>query len=140
MSEERRQILNLLADGKISVAEAEGLLQAVERPAGTEPAAAARGKPKYLRVVVEPSGAAEGAGGERVNIRVPLQLLRAGLKLAPLLPEAARVKLDGALRGKGIHLELPSGKGGAIEQLIEHLADFEVNVDDKGQRVRVFCE
>ena len=79
MNEQRRQILQMLAEGKVTADEAERLIDAVERDQPeSAPGAALRPKarPKYLRVVMN---AEDSPGGDasRLNIRVPLQLLRA---------------------------------------------------------------
>jgi len=87
MSEERRKILEMLSQGKIDIEEAEKLLSAISEPS-SEPEQGEVPKkkdfPKYLRVVVEPGP--ESVKGEKVNIRVPFNLLRAGIKLASLVP------------------------------------------------------
>mgnify|MGYP007039525523 CR=1 FL=1 len=83
MNEQRRQILQMLAEGKVTADEADRLIDALVRDQPASPPAAAarpRARPKYLRVVVN----AEDPGGDgpsRVNVRVPLQLLRAGVRL-----------------------------------------------------------
>ena len=57
MLEERRRILNMLAEGKISATDADGLLTAMADtktpPPVTEVKPAAPKSPKYLRVQVE---------------------------------------------------------------------------------------
>ena len=58
MTENRRQILDMLSEGKISVEEAESLLGLLEQPAsvatsGSDTGAGRKSPPKYLRVVVE---------------------------------------------------------------------------------------
>lgn len=85
MNEQRKDILDMLAEGKITADEAEQLIAALDRsrPANAtssdvRPAAA----PKYLRVEVDTM---EGGEPGRVNVRVPLQLLRAGVRLAALI-------------------------------------------------------
>ena len=83
MENNRRQILDMLAGGQIAVEEAERLLTLVSAEDGDtasgQQTKERRASPKYLRVCVEPD---EGAGddqAERVNIRVPIALIRAGL-------------------------------------------------------------
>jgi SHOCT-like protein len=142
---ERRQILEMLAAGKINSDEADRLISALEKEApgpasgGSEP----RPKPKakYLRVLVEPD--ANGVGkGPKVNIRVPMQLIRAGVKLTNLIPPYARMKVDDALREKGVAFDLSQLKPENLEELIDHLEDLTVDVDDDKDhiKVRVFCE
>ncbi len=98
MNEQRRQILQMLAEGKITADEAERLIDALEREQPESPPGAAsrpRPRPKYLRVLVE-----DNSGGDepsRVNVRVPLQLLRAGVRLASLIPPQALTRVNAEL-------------------------------------------
>src|ERR1700761_9584490 len=98
MSETRRQVLELLAAGKITAAEAERLIAALERdsvPSSGTPEIRRGAKPKYLRVMVESDDPSESSRGPiRVNTRVPMQLLRAGVRLASLIPPQARNHVD----------------------------------------------
>ncbi|NQT54435.1 hypothetical protein HQ576_20430 [bacterium] len=143
MSEERRRILDMLAEGKLTADEAEKLLAALGAtgPALAEPVDAAptprRRTPRYLRVVV---GQGADGEGERVNIRVPLDLIRAGIKLQALIPSHAREKVNGILRDRGIDLDLASLVQKTGEELIAHLADLSVEVNEDNERVRIFCE
>lgn len=135
MSEEKRKILEMLADKKISVDEAERLLAAVsESPAA--PAVAAKG-PKYLRVLVEP--APGNKEGDRVNIRVPLNLVRAGLKFASFIPPQVQEKVNTELKEKGVPFDLSHFNVQDLEALLVHLNDLTVEVEGK-ENVRVFCE
>jgi hypothetical protein len=125
MSEDRARILNMLAGGKITAEEAERLLDALESRKTDAPAApgsapsAIKGDPtpllnalpKFLHVKVD------GDGGEKVDVKVPLALVRSGLKLTSLIPPED------------------------IDELIEALREMEVNVDGKnGEKVRVYAE
>ena len=82
-------------------------------------------------------------GPTTVNVRVPLQLLRAGVRLASLIPAQAHDQLDEALSRHGVPLTLSQIKPENLEELIDHLKDLTVDVDGKGgntTKVRVFCE
>ena len=142
MSEERTRILSMLKDGKISLAEAEELLDAIEGSEQTDGNQGEHveksGTPKYLRVVVTPGDGKPD--GENVNIRVPLQLIRAGIKLGAIIPDGARHKVDHALREKGMGIDLKNLKSGDIESLIEALTDMSIDVDSEDEKVRIFCE
>jgi hypothetical protein len=141
MNEERRQILQMLAEGKITADEAEQLVDAVEREQPEQsPAVASRPKPraKYLRVVVvDDTG---GDGPSRVNIRIPLQLLRAGVRLATLIPPQALTKINAELDKAGVPIDLTELKPQQLEELIEQLDGVTVDVDDPSSKVQVFCE
>lgn len=143
MSEQRRQILEMLAEGKITADEAERLINALERQQPeAEPADAARAKPrpKYLRVVVNSEDNGEGGGPSRINIRVPLQLLRAGVRLASLVPPQALSKANEELAKTGYPIDLTQLKPQQLEDLVEHLDDLTVDLDDPSAKIRIFCE
>jgi hypothetical protein len=153
MNEHRRQILDMLSAGKITADEAERLLAAVEREA---PAASSgkgshspASKAKYLRVLVDSeNGGNPYHGPIKVNIRVPMQLLRAGVRLAGLIPAQAREHVNEAMRERGIPFDLSQLKPDNLQELVDQLNDLtiDVDVDNKGGfgqekvKVRVFCE
>jgi hypothetical protein len=136
MNEERRKILEMLADKKISVDEAERLLAAVSETPEPAGSAAPRG-PKYLRVLVEPAPGNEE--GDRINIRVPLNLVRAGLKFASFIPPQVRDRVNSELKEKGVPFDLNRFDPRDVEALLVHLNDLTVEVAGK-ENVRVFCE
>lgn len=156
MNENRRQILEMLAAGKITADEAERLLAALDPEpiavgvgnSGTTGngarSATTRSVPKYLRVLVEADESMTGNKGlTTVNVRVPMQLLRAGVRLAALIPQQAHNQLDQALSSHGVPLTLSQIKPENLEELIDHLEDLTVDVDGKqgnATKVRVFCE
>jgi len=145
MAENRQKILQMLADGKISVEEAERLLALVEEPESDDPGlreeSASKGPvPKYLRVTVQPTGETGPNDQGRVNIRVPMGLFRAGMKLTALIPSEAVDKANKEMRDRGLNLDLRDLKSDDLEQLINSLADLEVDVLDKDQHVRVYVE
>jgi hypothetical protein len=138
MSEDRKRILDLLAEGKINADEAERLISALAGSGpGAQPDAAPRRTAKYLRVIVN---ANEDGHPTKVNIRVPMQLLRAGVRLGGLIPNHAREQVNEALRDQGIDIDISKIKPENLEELIEQLHDFSVDVDDGNANVRVFCE
>jgi hypothetical protein len=143
MNENRRQILEMLAAGKITADEAERLIIALEAPPSTSNGASGPAQPKnkakYLRVLVE---ANDKGGPTTVNVRVPMKLLYAGVRLASLIPAQAHEQLDEALSKHGIPLTLSQIRPENLEELIDHLEDLTVDVDaqEDKTKVRVFCE
>jgi SHOCT-like protein len=136
MNEERKRILNLLARNKITAEEAEALLDTVSSPAVTAAVGgdARSADPRYLRVVVE-------GGEDKVNVRVPFQLIRAGMRLAALIPAAAHGPVNRALQQHGIDIDISKLKPDDVENLVEHLRELTVDVESqRGEKVRVFCE
>ena len=149
MSEERRRILNMLAEGKVTVDDAERLLRAVgeaagdvEAPHAAAPTRGGKPKPKYLRVEVDAPGNGDGQGRKRVNVRVPLALVRAGMKLKGIMPDHARAKANAALAEHGVHFKLDDIGSGNLEEMIEALQELTVDVegDEGGEKVRIYCE
>ena len=144
MSDNRRRILDMLAEGKIKPDEAERLLAAVDQPSDSESATTdvAQGRRrnfKYLRIVVEP---AEGpnAKQEHVNIRVPAALLRAGVRFASFIPAAAADTVNERLREQGIDLDLRKIKLEDLEQIVDVMSELTVDVHNPKGNVRVFFE
>jgi len=139
MNEQRKDILDMLAEGKITAEEAERLIAALEQdqPAAAGPGARPKGKVKYLRVMV--NTVEDGEPG-RINVRVPLQLLRAGVQLAALIPPQALDRANAELTKSGVPLDLTQLKPEQLEALVEHLDELTVDIDASDAQVRVFCE
>lgn len=139
MSAERKKVLELLAQGKITAEEAEKLLNKLDALSGstadTESTAAeskpADAKPlRYLRVEVEKPGSTEN-----VNVRIPLSFLRASAGLHVLLPRHVQEKLS----ANGIDIDSFSRLRG--QELENALQQLDVHVDESGgKKVRIFCE
>src|ERR1043166_9142926 len=135
MSDGLRDVLDMLAQGKITADEAERLIAALDNHNARMDSASADGsakpKSKYMRVLVD-------NGKSKVNARVPLQLLRAGVKLASVIPPLAQSHIDEALRDKGMAINLAGLKPENLEEVVEGLSDMTVDVDDDKAKVRVF--
>ena len=144
MNNDRRSVLQMLADGKITADEAERLLSALDRTdapgAGPAPPrrCAAMWPPKYLRA--SPSTTDVHGDNTKVNIRVPMALLRAGVRLSSLIPPQARDQVNAELAKNGVPFDLSQLKPENLEDLIAHLEDFSVDVDAQDAKVRVYCE
>ncbi len=159
MSQESKKVLEMLASGQITADDAEKLLEKLgasgpgpSTPGASEGASGLEGKSapqrvgngriparddapplgrklRFLRVVVD------SPDRDQVDIRVPLQFVRAGMKLLGVIPPQVSAKLA----EKGIDLAaLRDLKGG---ELVDELQDLHVDVDSKnGEKVRIYCE
>ena len=133
MSEETRKVLEMLSNGKISVAEAEQLLRAVETATQTEQSA----EPRYFRILVN-KAAREGRKAENVNIRVPMTVVRGGLRLSALFPGMLgkkKIQLD-----NGTELDLSKIHYTDLEAMIKDIGELTVDVDGDDAQVRIRCE
>ncbi|HSZ42515.1 MAG TPA: hypothetical protein VK817_21345 [Trebonia sp.] len=140
MNEQRLQVLQMLAEGKITADEAERLIDALEREVAASPgsvAPRANRRPKYLRVIILDDSA---GGPSRINVRVPLQLLRAGVRLATLVPPQALTKVNEQLSKSGVPIDLTQLKPQDLEDLVDQLDEVTVDVLDPDSKVQVFCE
>jgi hypothetical protein len=139
MTEDRKRILTMLAEGKITADEAERLLDAMgSRTPVAANSPGSNNAPKYFRVEVNANDSADGP--TKVNVRVPMQLLRAGVRLGALIPPSARDEVNAAMARQGIPFDINTIKPENLEELIEHLAGVSVDVDDPTAKVRVYCE
>ena len=137
-----KRILAMLGEGKITADEAERLLDAMALGPtprlGTTPVAGSNSAPKYFRVEVNANE--PGDTPTKVNVRVPMNLLRAGVRLSALIPPKARDEVNAAMARQGIPFDINQLKPENLDDLIEHLADFAVDVDSGDAKVRVYCE
>ena len=142
MSDNRKRILDMLEAGKINAEEAMKLLSATENSYGEsgEGKLSAFKKIKYLRVMVDNPHKKGGDRPERVNFRVPVSLIRAGMRFTKLIPRDAACHIEGALHEKGIDFNIKNIKDEDIEELINALRELEVDIDGGEGKVRVYAE
>ena len=136
MSDETRKVLEMLSSGKITVQEAEQLLQAVTAPAPDESNAEKKAEPKYFRILVN-KPASEGKKAENVNIKVPMSVVRGGLRLSSVFPGLMgkkKIQLD-----NGTELDLSKIHYADLEAMIKDIGELTVDVDGDAQ-VRIRCE
>ena len=138
MSEESRQVLEMLATGKVTVEEAQQLLSAVGAGAasGTTGTDEAKPAPRYFRIQVN-EAAHEGKKAKTVNIRVPISVVRGGLRLGALFPSMLgkkKIQLD-----NGMELDLSKVTYQDLEAMIKDIGELTVDVDGDAQ-VRIRCE
>ncbi len=166
MGDDRTRILDLLAAGKITAEEAARLLDALDPAsaqasgtAGADASAGAgadtgaksgfhkffpgakttertgtSGAPKFMYVKVV------SVKGDNVNVKIPLALMRAGLKLTSLIPPQAQDQINKTMAEKGMSFDLNNFKPEDLEELIEALREMEVDVDSaNGDKVHVYA-
>ena len=156
MSETRR-ILDLLAQGRITADEADRLLQALAAatssattsssgagapsaptPGGDDPGA--KPKPRFLRIAVH-RPANQWRSEKDVTIRVPIALVKGGMKLGAIIPGLAGKQMEARLRERGLDLDLSAIDASAIETLLEQSGEaMNIDIDSGKAQVRVSCE
>ena len=151
MSENRSRILKMLAEGKITAVEAERLLDALDTRAASAGAAGAapssagpaitgdptpliEALPKFLYVKVN------AENGDNVDVKIPIALVRSGLKLTSLIPAQAMDQINSSMSEHGMSVDFSNLKPEDIDELVAALREMEINVDAKnGDNVRVYC-
>jgi hypothetical protein len=141
MNEERMQILNMLAEGKITPQEAEQLLGALDNTVEEKNAPVfsmekGAGEIKYLFVKVEPKPGS--TSGEMVNIRVPLALVKAGMDFVKLIPMEARGSVNEAMEKSGVSWDPQLLKSLDYENLVQVLSELNVDIETNDQTVKVY--
>ncbi|MEN6410489.1 MAG: hypothetical protein ABFD44_12345 [Anaerolineaceae bacterium] len=125
-SEERMKILRMIQEGKITAEEGIRLMETLEQasrerpvqPKSTQPPEA----PRWFRVLVTDTD----SGKIRVNVRLPINLVSAGMKMgARFSPEVDGMDPDLLMR------IINSGETGKVVDVID---------DEDGEHVEVFIE
>lgn len=130
--EERLKILQMVADGTLTPEDAARLLEALEETAaeGEAPAAQAarRRSARWFRVRVTDTN----TGRTRVNITLPLMLVRAGLRIG------GRLNIGGIAEEKlgpdviqALEEALTTGEGGKLVDIVD---------EEDGEHVEIFVE
>ena len=125
--EERMRILKMIQDGKISADEGSRLIQALDPQRSTSPASPAgtvetKAAARWFRVRVTDTN----TGKTRVNVRLPVSLLHAGMKMgARFSPEIQGLDRDLLIQF------INSGEVGKVVDVIDA---------EDGEHVEVFIE
>lgn len=143
MSDDTRRVLELLAQGKVSVEEADRLLRAMaagEPPAKDADAPPAdRPKPRFVRIFVH-QAARNGHANKDVNIRVPLAIVRSGMRLGALIPGLAGEQVSARLRERGLDIDFSKLDAAAIDEVLKELCETNIEIDADKAQVRITCE
>ena len=145
MSEETRRVLELLAQGKVTVDEADRLLRAIGAPApeaaaeAPAPEDAERPLPRWLRINVHKT-AKEGKHDKDVNIRVPIAIVKSGMRLGALIPGLAGDQFAARMREKGLDVDFSKLDAAAIETVFKELGNTNIEIDNGKAQVRITCE
>jgi hypothetical protein len=147
MSDDTRRILDLLAQGKVTVDEADQLMSAIGAPSSQASAAEAppapdapeRPKPRWLRINVHQT-AKEGKHDKDVNIRVPIAIVKTGMRLGALIPGLAGDQVAARMREKGLDVDFSKLDAATIETMLKELGDTNIEIDSGRAQVRITCE
>lgn len=122
-SEERMQILKMIAEGTISAEEGAKLLAALNTGARREGEGGARGgEPRWFRVRVTDLA----TGRPKVNVNIPMGLVNVGMKMgARFAPDVEGIDMNQLLEA------IKSGQHGKI---------IDVTDEEDGERVEIYVD
>lgn len=134
-----RRVLDLLAQGKITVDEADQLLRALADGASAGASPETGAKPRWMRITID--RVAEGGRPARtVNIRVPLAVARSGVRFGAMFPFLFGPKLQEQFRRQGIDFDFSKIDPADIEAAARDLGETTIDVDNGKKQIRVRCE
>jgi SHOCT-like protein len=145
-NDETRRILDLLSQGKITVDEAQQLLSALEEPAAgasaalasESPSDAEKPAPRFLRITVTEAPNDFKPKGKTVNIRVPMSLIRGGIRLGALVPGLGEHWHKSHFGGG--HVDFSKLSPAELERTLRDLDDLSIDVDQGKKQVQFHCE
>lgn len=145
MNEDRMKILEMLSQGKIKAEEAEKLIGALEK--SVEPVVSFQtietdipenpNGERYIYVIVQPK---EGKESERVSIKIPMAILKAGINIAALMPKDTQETIDNTLKDKGVEFNLSDINPENIEAFLKAIEDLSIDVENEKSYIKVFVK
>jgi hypothetical protein len=151
MSTETRRILDLLAQGKVTVDDAARLIDATAAAApasapGDAVSGSERPNPRWIRINVLKT-AKDGKQDKEVNIRVPIAVVKGGMRLGAIIATFAGEKAAQRMKDRGIDLDLSKingdfsrMNGAEFDAFMKSLDEMHIEVDDGKSQVRITCE
>jgi hypothetical protein len=149
-TDDTRRILDMLSEGKISVDEADRLLKAMS----ADPAAADATSPstdttraRWIRINIHKPAKDETHRPKDVNIRVPIAVVKGGMRLGALIGTFAGEKAARRMKAQGLDIDLAKinsdlsqMNGPEFDEFLRSLHDTNIEIDDGKAQVRITAE
>jgi len=150
-SEDTRRILEMVSQGKLTIDDAERLLKAMAEaaPAATPGVAAETAgdppKKRWLRINIHKPASEHRPQPKDVNIRVPLGIVRGGMRLGAIIATFAGDKAMRRMKVNGMDVDLAAINGDLsklhgpeFDAFVNSLHD--IDIDDGQSQVRITSE
>ena len=140
-----RRILDLLAQGKITVDEADQLLRAVSGSKGKPPSEsrndpqADRSNARWMRITID-KAPRDGRPAKQVTIRVPMALVRGGARLGAIFPYRGNDRVSQHLRDHGIDVDWSRMDWSKVDTVLQNMDETTIDVDNGKAQVRISYE
>jgi hypothetical protein len=138
MSDDTKRILKMVAAGKITADEGERLLAGLAAGQSAPPDDKEKPTPRFLKMVARSID--EDGKDEGFRMQVPLDLLRAGIKMRALIPKKKREKINEKLKEKGIEGDIFEMSDDQVNTLISSLCEIEMEAADSTGSLRIYLE
>ena len=149
-TDDTRRILDMLSQGKISVDEADRLLKAIGADPAVGPAAAPSTDPtraRWIRINIHKAAKDEGHRPKDMNIRVPIAVVKGGMRLGALIGTFAGEKAARRMKAQGLDIDLAKinsdlsqMNGPEFDGFLRSLNDTNIEIDDGKAQVRITAE
>ena len=149
-TDDTRRILDRLSPGKITVDEADRLLKAVGATPAVGTAADASADParaRWIRINIQKPANSEGHKAKNVNIRVPIAIVKGGMRLGAIIGTFAGEKAARRMKARGLDIDLAAinrdlsqMNGPEFDEFLKSLNDTNIEIDDGKAQVRITCE
>jgi hypothetical protein len=138
-----RRILDLLAQGKITVDEADQLLRAigVTGSPGSQGSQGSQSRPdaRWMRVIID-KAERDGRPAKQVSIRVPMALVRGGVRLGAIFPYKGNNPISQHLRNHGVDVDWSKIDLSQLDSVLQNLDETTIDVDKGRAQVRISYE
>ena len=150
-TDDTRRILDMLSQGKITVDEADRLIKALNtnqpaEAAAAEPATGAR-PARWFRINIHKPAKDEAHRPKDVNIRVPIAVVKGGMRLGAIIGTFAGEKAARRMKARGLDIDLAAinsdlsqMNGPEFDEFLRSLNDTNIEIDDGRAQVRITCE
>jgi hypothetical protein len=146
-NDHRRRILDLLSQGKITVDDADQLLNALGASSPESDTSAAskstdRQTARWIRVTVD-KAARDGKPPKQVSIRVPMALVRGGVRLGAIFPRFSHKDGDAVsqhFRDHGFDVDWSKLDLSQLDTVLQNLDETTIDVDKGRAQVRISYE
>jgi hypothetical protein len=151
-TDDTRRILDMLQEGKITVDDAGRLIKALtaDRPPATapaDPAADGRERVRWIRINIQKPANDAGHKAKNVNIRVPIAIVRGGMRLGAIIGTFAGEKAARRMKAQGLDIDLAKisrdlsqMNGPEFDEFLRSLNDTNIEIDDGQSQVRITAE
>jgi hypothetical protein len=151
-TDDTRRILDMLQEGKITVDDAGRLINALtadRRPetAAGDTATDGRERVRWIRINIQKPANDTGHKAKNVNIRVPIAIVRGGMRLGAIIGTFAGEKAARRMKAQGLDIDLAKissdlsqMNGPEFDEFLRSLNETNIEIDDGNATVRITAE